>query len=382
MLPEVIMIYSEFCGEKVSLLGLGGMRFPKLENGKIDRTAVAEMLDTAFEKGLNYIDTAWPYHDGESELVLGELLEKYPRSSYFLADKFPGHQHLEDSHPQEIFEKQLKKCRTDYFDFYLLHNVAEGTVGVYEDPQWGIIDYFLEQKKLGRIKHLGFSCHGRVPLLKAFLEKHSSEMEFCQIQFNYVDWTLQNAKEKMEIMKSFNMPVIVMEPVRGGKLADDVDSAFRWIQRFDQVKVVLSGMSNIDQLKQNLEIFGERNPLSDSDTEKLLEKAETLKRGVPCTHCEYCKAGCPMQLDIPELIAAYNDALFYKSINVSMFLESLPDDKLPKACIGCGACASICPQQIDIPDVLKKFAEMPIDSWAEICRQRNEAAKRLEEKQF
>lgn len=372
------MVYSEFCKEKVSLLGLGGMRFPKLENGEIDKVQVEEMLDHAFKGGLNYIDTAWPYHDGQSEIILGELLEKYPRDSYFLADKFPGHQHLPDSHPQEIFEKQLKKCRTDYFDFYLLHNVAEGTVDVYEDPQWGIIDYFIEQKKLGRIRHLGFSCHGRVPLLKYFLEKYSDIMEFCQIQFNYVDWTLQNAKEKYELLKSYNMPIIVMEPIRGGKLADDVESAFRWIHGFDQIKVVLSGMSNLQQLDQNLEIFNERKPLSEAETSALLEKAEILKQGVPCTACGYCKAGCPMQLDIPELIAAYNDALFYKSINVSMFLESLDQDKLPGACIGCGACSAICPQQIDIPDVMQKFSEMKLDSWAEICKARNEAASKID----
>ena len=371
------MVYSDFCGEKVSLLGLGGMRFPKLEDGSIDKAQVSEMIETAFAGGLNYIDTAWPYHDGMSELVLGELLEKYPRDSFYLADKFPGHQHLEDSHPQEIFEKQLKKCRTEYFDFYLLHNVAEGTVGVYEDPEFGIIDYFLEQKRLGRIRHLGFSCHGRVPLLKDFLEKYSDKMEFCQIQFNYLDWTLQNAKEKLEVLKSYNMPIIVMEPIRGGKLADDVDSAFRWIQRFDQVKVILSGMSNLEQLKQNLEIFKERNSLSDEETAKLMEKAETLKQGVPCTGCGYCKAGCPVQLDIPELIAAYNETKIYKSINISMFLESLPEDKLPGACIGCGACAAICPQQINVPEVMNEFGEMKLDSWAEICKVRNAAAKKL-----
>lgn len=372
------MVYSDFCGEKVSLLGLGGMRFPKLEDGSIDKAQVSEMIETGFAGGLNYIDTAWPYHDGMSELVLGELLEKYPRDSFCLADKFPGHQHLEDSHPQEIFEKQLKKCRTEYFDFYLLHNVAEGTVDVYEDPEFGIIDYFLEQKRLGRIRHLGFSCHGRVPLLKAFLEKYSDKMEFCQIQFNYLDWTLQNAKEKLEVLKSCNMPIIVMEPIRGGKLADDVDSAFRWIQRFDQVKVILSGMSSLEQLTQNLEIFREHNPLSDEDTAKLMDKAETLKQGVPCTGCGYCKAGCPVQLDIPELIAAYNEAKIYKSINISMFLESLPEDKLPGACIGCGACAAICPQQINVPEVMHEFGEMELDSWAEICKARNAAARKLD----
>ncbi|MDO4939024.1 MAG: aldo/keto reductase [Lachnospiraceae bacterium] len=366
------MIYTDLCGERVSLLGLGCMRFPKLENGEIDKNQVAQMLVHGFEAGLNYIDTAWPYHDGQSEVVLGELLQEYPRDSYYLADKFPGHQHLPDSHPQAIFEKQLEKCRTDHFDFYLLHNVAEGTAGVYEDPQWGIIDYFLEQKKLGRIRHLGFSCHGRVPLLAKFLEKHADEMEFCQIQFNYLDWTMQNAKEKYELLKKYNMPIIVMEPLRGGKLADDVESSFRWIQGFDQVRVVLSGMSSLAQLDQNLEIFSERKPMTEDEISALLDKAETLKAGVPCTGCGYCKAGCPMELDIPEILATYNDALYYKSVNVSMFLEALAEDKRPGACIGCGACASICPQQIDIPDVMKKFSEMEIESWEEICRKRNE----------
>ena len=181
------MIFSDFCGEKASLLGLGGMRLPKLEDGSIDVVQVSEMIETAFAGGLNYIDTAWPYHDGMSELVLGELLEKYPRDSFYLADKFPGHQHLEDSHPQEIFEKQLKKCRTEYFDFYLLHNVAEGTVDVYEDPEFGIIDYFLEQKRLGRIRHLGFHAMDAYRFLR--ISSKSIRIRWSSARYSLTIWT-------------------------------------------------------------------------------------------------------------------------------------------------------------------------------------------------
>ena len=214
------MLLSSFQNKKLSLLGLGCMRFPVDEKGSIDRSATREMVKIAIENGVNYFDTAYPYHNGESELVIGDILAEYPRESFYLVDKFPGHQISSDYNPEIVFEDQLRKCKVDYFDFYLLHNVYENSINVYKDPKWGIIEYFKAQKKNGRIKHLGFSTHGSLETMKAFLDEYASDMEFCQIQLNYLDWTLQSAKEKCELLESYNIPIWVMEPVRGGKLAN------------------------------------------------------------------------------------------------------------------------------------------------------------------
>ena len=214
------MIYSDFQNEKLSLLGFGAMRLPCLADGSIDENQVAEMTRLAMEAGVNYFDTAYPYHGGQSERVMGRVLAKYPRGSYNLATKYPGHQILSDGYnPAAIFEEQLEKCGVDYFDFYLLHNVNEKSMEVYMDPQWGIVDYFKEQKRLGRIRHLGFSSHAQVEGLEKFLDYCGQDMEFCQIQLNYMDWILQKAKEKYELLTARGIPVWVMEPVRGGMLA-------------------------------------------------------------------------------------------------------------------------------------------------------------------
>ena len=214
------MIYRQFQDKALSLLGFGTMRLPVLKNGEIDEALVAEMTDYAFRNGVNYIDTAYPYMSSKSEIVMGKVLKNYPRESFYLADKFPGHMLVGRPSPASIFEEQLRKCQVDYFDFYLLHNVYENDLSVYKDEEYGILNYLLEQKKLGRIKHLGFSTHGDPEMLEDFLNYCGNEMEFCQIQFNYMDWTLQRVKEKYVILNRFGIPVWVMEPVRGGKLAD------------------------------------------------------------------------------------------------------------------------------------------------------------------
>ena len=389
------MIYSSFQNEKLSLLGFGAMRLPCDAEGKVDEQQVAGMVRLAFEGGVNYIDTAWPYHGGQSESVLGRVLADYPRDSYYLASKFPGHQISERYDPAAIFEEQLRKCKVDHFDFYLLHNVYEKSVHTYTDPQWGIVDYFLEQKKLGRIRHLGFSSHAGYDCLKDFLDRYGEQMEFCQIQLNYLDWTLQDAKARYELLTQRGIPVWVMEPLRGGKLANLPEHAaarlqalrsdegvpawaFRWLQGLDNVKMILSGMSNIDQMKDNLRTFEARKPLNAEESAALLDVAETLKNSVPCTACRYCCDGCPQGLDIPKLLSAYNDFRFAVNFNVTMAMEALPEDKRPSACLGCGACAQVCPQKIDIPGALKDFslalAKQP--SWAEICRQRDEAQRK------
>ena len=213
------MIYKDFLGIKLSQLGFGTMRLPTLENGEINQPLFEEMVDYAIKNGVNYFDTAYPYHGGKSEIATGLALKKYPRDSYYLATKYPGHQIASEYNPAEIFEEQLKKCGVEYFDFYLLHNVYEKSSETYMDERWGIVDYFVKQKELGRIRHLGFSSHGRYDNLKEFLDYCGDKMEFCQLQLNYIDWTLQQGREKCDLLKERGIPVWVMEPVRGGALA-------------------------------------------------------------------------------------------------------------------------------------------------------------------
>ncbi|MEE3362846.1 MAG: aldo/keto reductase, partial [Anaerovoracaceae bacterium] len=214
------MIYRDFKGEKLSLLGFGAMRLPTLEDGSIDQELTNDMFDYALDHGVNYFDTAFPYHNSMSEIAVGNALSRHPRDSYDLATKFPGHVVAKSFDPEGVFELQLKKCGVDYFDFYLMHNVYEFSIKNYLDERWGIMDYFIEQKKRGRIRHLGFSCHGDIPIIEEFLDRYGDELEFCQIQLNYLDWTLQNAKGKYETLEKRGYPVWVMEPVRGGRLAD------------------------------------------------------------------------------------------------------------------------------------------------------------------
>ena len=383
------MIYRDFKDKKISLMGFGAMRLPLLEDGTVDKVQVQEMVDMAIENGVNYFDTAWPYHTGQSELVIGEALSKYDRSSFYLADKYPGHQISSTYDPAYIFEKQLEKCRVEYFDFYLYHNVYEKSISVYTDPQWDIIEYFKEQKRLGRIKHLGLSTHAQAENLEAILDAFGDAIEFCQIQLNYLDWSLQKAREKCEILSKRGIPVWVMEPLRGGKLANVTDEAaeqmkaaspedtpaslaLRFFHHMDNVKVVLNGVSNIQQMKENLETFREERKLSEDEKKLLTDVAEGMKDSVPCTACRYCCSDCPRELDIPMLLSVYNDAKIIPSFNTVMVVEALPDDKKPSACIACGKCAKVCPQNIDIPAAMKDFAQIydKIPRWEEISRQR------------
>ncbi|MBR4933754.1 MAG: aldo/keto reductase [Clostridia bacterium] len=388
------MLYSNFQNKQLSLLGFGTMRFPTTETGEIDEVRAEEMIDRAIEMGVNYFDTAWPYHSGMSEVVTARILKKYPRESYYLADKYPGHQTAETYDPADIFEKQLRKCDVDYFDFYLLHNINENCIDVYKDKRWGIIDYFIEQKKLGRIRHLGFSTHGGVKMIEEFLSEYGDHMEFCQIQFNYLDDTLQQAGEKYELLTRLGIPVWVMEPVRGGKLArlsDAVEKtmralrpeestaawAFRWLQQYPNVKVILSGMSNMEQVDDNLNTFEKYYPLNGKELALLHGVAEGMKKTVPCTACRYCTDGCPASLDIPYLVSIYNELSSLPSVTASMRLEGLPGEKLPSACVSCGACSQICPQKIDVPKVLSDLQGIldKLPKWADICRERAAAQK-------
>ena len=390
------MIYRDFLGERVSLLGFGAMRLPTLEDGTIDRGSAERMIDSAIAEGVNYFDTAYPYHGGMSEVVLGEILKKYPRDSFYLADKYPGHQLMKSYDPSSIFEEQLEKCGVDYFDFYLLHNVYERSMAIYTDRELGILDYFIEQKKKGRIRHLGFSTHALTDGLREFLDLAGEHMEFCQIQMNYLDYTLQDAKGKYELLTERGIPVIIMEPVRGGKLArlEGEDAArlsalrpnasyasfaFRWLFDFDNIAVILSGMSNMTHVEDNLATFRTLDRLTDEERSALEDISLHMRHSVPCTACRYCTDGCPMGLDIPLFLATLNELRVQRSMNASMKIEFLPEDKKPTACILCGACTSICPQSIDIPSALRELSETvaKMPKWADISREREEAAERI-----
>ena len=388
------MLQNTFQDLTLPRLGFGTMRLPTLPDGTIDEEKTAEMVACAMAHGVNYFDTAMPYHSGESETVIGRILSRYDRSSFYLADKYPGHQICSTYNPAATFEEQLQKCGVEYFDFYLLHNVYENSMKTYLNPQWGIIEYFKEQRRLGRIRHLGFSSHCRPEHLREFLDACGEDMEFCQIQLNWLDWTLQDAKTQYELLTERNIPVWVMEPVRGGALAKLPEESitrlktlrpeesipawsFRFLQDLPNVKMILSGMSDLEQMEDNIRTFQQIKPLSAEERDLLLEIAEPLKGSVPCTACRYCCDGCPAGLNIPVLLSLYNGFCITPHLTVAMAVESFPTDKRPAACIGCGKCAQICPQGIDIPGALKAFAEglAKMPSWEETCRQREAEGK-------
>ncbi len=371
------MIYKNFNGLELSTLGFGTMRLPTIDGdiSKIDQEKVNEMFDYAIENGVNYFDTAWGYHNGMSEIAVGIALKRHKRDSFYLATKFPGYDVNNMGKVKEIFEKQLEKCQVEYFDFYLVHNVCEANIEYYLDESYGTVAYLLEQKKNGRIKHLGFSTHADFNNFKRYLDKYSKYMEFCQIQLNYLDYEFQEANRKIEYLNKLGIPVWVMEPVRGGRLAKLSESeteaikgicqnasgpeiAFRFIQAIDEVVVTLSGMSDFTQAKENIATFSEFKPLDSEEFEKALALGRKMTECVPCTSCRYCTEYCPMGLDIPKLISLYNEQVFSGGgFIVSMNLSSMPEDKRPSACISCGACQAVCPQSIKIPEVFADFVE-------------------------
>lgn len=373
------MVYKDYQDLKLSALGLGAMRLPVIDgdDARIDEEKTAEMVAYAMEKGINYYDTAWGYHNGNSEIVMGKALSQYDRDSYYLATKFPGYDLSNMDKVEEIFEKQLEKCRVDYFDFYLVHNVCEMNIDAYLDEKYGIYDYLVKQKENGRIRHLGFSAHGSCEVMKRFLDKYGKSMEFCQIQLNWLDWSFQNAKGKVELLKEWNLPVWVMEPLRGGKLAslkaedeaklkalrpdESVPAwAFRFLQALPEVTMVLSGMSNMEQLKENIETFEADKPLNKEERDGLLGIAdEMLKQSnLPCTACHYCVSHCPKGLNIPELIEMYNEHCFTGGgFLAPMLIATMPEEKRPSACVGCRSCEAVCPQQIKISEMMSDFSE-------------------------
>ena len=371
------MIYKTFQDLELSALGMGCMRLPVIDgdDAKVDEAATFQMVDEAMSGGVNYYDTAWGYHNGNSELALGKALARYPREKFYIADKFPGYDLANMPKVKEIFEEQLKKCQVDHFDFYLFHNVCEMNIDAYLDPKYGIYDYLMEQKKNGRIRHLGFSCHGAMPVLKRFLEAYGKDMEFCQLQLNYIDWTFQGGKEKVDLLNEYHIPVWVMEPLRGGRLARLSEEeaaplktmrsdetipawAFRFLQSIPSVTVVLSGMSDLEQMKANIATFQTEAPLNEKEMDGLMEVAGGMvsQTALPCTACHYCVSHCPKGLNIPELLALYNEHSFTGGgFLAPMALSAIPQDKWPSACIGCRSCEKVCPQQLKISEAMADF---------------------------
>ena len=371
------MVYKEYQGLKLSALGLGGMRLPVIDgdDANIDEEKAMQMVDYAMEHGINYYDTAWGYHDGNSEIVIGKALSRHPRESFYLADKFPGYDLSNMDKVEEIFEEQLEKCGVEYFDFYLFHNVCEMNIDAYLDEKYGIFDYLMKQKESGRIKHLGFSAHGSYEIMERFLKAYGKHMEFCQIQLNWLDWSFQDAKAKVELLQEYKLSIWVMEPLRGGKLAslskeeeavlqglrpqEKVPAwAFRFLQSIPDVTVVLSGMSDLTQLEENIKTYETEAPLNKQETEALLGIAEEMvkKDILPCTACHYCVSHCPKGLDIPGLLELYNEHCFTGGGFIApMALMAVPKEKQPSACVGCKSCEEVCPQQIKISGAMSDF---------------------------
>ena len=366
------MITRDFQNIKLSALGMGNMRLPIVKGGSdgdIDLAKGMEIIDRAMAMGVNYYDTAYIYHGGKSEGFLKEaLLKRYPRDSFYIADKFFIHANPDF---KAVFEEQLQRLGTDHIDFYLIHSVTDGCADTYRDS--GCIKFFEEQKRLGRIKFLGFSSHSSPKVLRKFAELR--DWDFVQIQLNYYDWLFGSSKAEYEVLRDKNIPIIVMEPVRGGRLAAltpetekllkdahpewSVPSwAFRWLKRLEGIKVILSGMSDNAQMADNLNTFSDGYALSDNEEKLLFDACDIFSKAikVPCTACRYCCGGCPAEINIPVVLGLYNR---YK-IDGPWALEDLPrlDSKgMPKDCVGCGACESHCPQGIEISRIMKELAE-------------------------
>jgi len=386
------MIYKRFKDLQLSSLGMGVMRLPATGPGygaPIDYPKAKELLEYAYTNGVNYYDTSYFYHDGDSERFLGKTMAQFPRDSWYLASKLPGNLMKFDgsklevsgksfSRPVDVFDFQMERCGVDYFDFFMLHNVSESTYGIYTNEKLGLIDCLLEQKAKGRIRHLGFSSHGRPGTIENFLNylaaRGCKDFEFVMIQMNYMDWALQEASKKYDIITKHGLPVFVMEPLRGGKLANlradadamlkaarPVDShaawAFRYLQSFDNIPVVLSGMSTLEQLKENLRLFSQHDPLTQGETKLLQNVMESIVELVPCTSCRYCVEDCPQNLDIPTLLTMYNEAGYDMGWFLNAAIRALKDDERPCACISCGKCNPLCPQNINIPQALAAFSE-------------------------
>lgn len=352
------------------LLGYGLMRMPKLDPAKqeIDLATGQNLIDRAMEAGVNYFDTAYVYHGGDSEKFAGKALKKYPRESYFLVTKMPVRNVASEADVDRIFKEQLERCQTEYFDFYLLHNLNKDQWPKVE--QYKIYDYLKEQQKAGKIRRLGFSFHDEPEILETIAAAH--EWDFAQIQLNYFDWDAYRSREQYEVLTKRGIPVVVMEPLRGGTLASlnpeateifrkadpnasTASWAFRYVASLPNVMTVLSGMTYAEHLEDNIKTFTDFKPLTDEERKVIADALAAYKKSgaVPCTGCRYCMP-CPMGVDIPRIFALYNQ---YKSSgNAWSFVgtySNMAETSRASACVKCGACLSKCPQKINIPEKLE-----------------------------
>lgn len=370
------MIYNKFADLSLSMLGMGGMRFPTHPDGSIDMEATTKLFDMCIERGINYFDTAWFYHNGMSEEAVGKILRRYPRESYYLATKMPWYDYEDKAGMEALFEKQFERTGVEYFDFYLIHNVSDMTYPVYTNPALGVPEFLGKKHKEGRFRHFGLSTHASNPTLDKFLSVYGELFEFCQVQLNWLDYTLQDAKGKLDLLRRYGLPVWVMEPLRGGRLTNlspedeaslralaPEDSlgtwAFRFLQSIPEVTVVLSGMTTPEIIEENCRTFAGRRPLSDTEMQALFTVAEHMlaKKTLTCTECKYCMSACPQNLTIPKLLSVYNNTLLTGTApDRARLARKFGEEGLPTACIGCRACEAKCPQEIKISEILGEFA--------------------------
>ncbi len=361
-------------GEKISVLGMGCMRLPVLnsDNSTINEAATEEMIDIAIKSGVNYFDTAYAYHGGNSETVLGKILKKYDRNSIYIADKMPLWYVKKQEDVERIFNEQLERLQTDYFDFYLLHGFRSSLIELVDN--FKIYDFIKEKQKEGKVKYIGFSFHDTPEALEKIINKY--DFQFAQIQYNYFDHYLQKAKEQYDILTKAKIPVVIMEPVRGGflasanqitsermKQAHEGWSVASWAMRYaiapDNVLCVLSGMSSKEQLIDNINTASDGYDLTEDDYKIIHEAYENIIKYdiVPCTQCRYCM-DCPAGVEIPEVLKLHNayimssNALEYRNA-----YKGLTNEKNASACIGCTACEELCPQKIEISKQMERIKE-------------------------
>ncbi len=360
----------EKLGIDTSLLGFGCMRFPTDAAGKIDEVQAEKMLDKAIAEGVNYIDTAYPYHDGESEPFVGRVLKKFDRGSFYLATKLPVWlvKTVEDA--ERIFLSQLERLQTDYIDFYLLHAMNKNSWE--QMVQAGVVEFCEKLKEQGKIKYLGFSFHDSYEVFETIAS--ARKWDFCQIQLNYMDTEEQAGLKGYELTEKLGLPLIVMEPVKGGSLAgysEDINERFkkmdpkasiasfalRWVGSLPNVKVILSGMSNMAQLEDNLSTFRKFAPLSEKEAAEIEDIVAALKRRIQngCTGCRYCMP-CPAGVDIPRNFRIWNHYHIYGTYQTVKWAweHETPEAEKAKNCIKCGKCEALCPQKIRIREDLER----------------------------